>query len=289
MVNPLERGILWPWAHKNSQANHHKWIKKNQRSMRLVDTHTHLYVAQFDEDRRAVVERALSLGIDRLYLPNIDQHSIAALLALEEAYPQHCRAMMGLHPCSVGADYLDQLRIIKAWLDKRRFAAVGEIGMDLYWDKTYRKEQEDAFLQQVEWALAFDLPIVIHSRETIDLLIDLVRSVHQPNLRGIFHCFTGTKAQGEAIIDLGFYLGIGGVLTFKNAGVDQVVGQLPLDRMVLETDSPYLAPAPHRGKRNESSYLLVIAEKLAQVHGVPLAEVAEMTTRNAKAVFEPEV
>lgn len=253
--------------------------------MTLVDTHTHLYVDQFVDDREAVVRRARSVGVERMYLPNIDAGSIEALLALEKSDPQACIAMMGLHPCSVGPDYQEQLRMVRNWLEERPFAAIGEIGMDLYWDKTHADEQRKAFLTQVEWALEFSLPIVIHSRETIDQLIELVRGVGDVNLRGIFHCFTGTVEQARQIIDLGFYLGIGGVLTFKNSGLDQTVAKLPLDRLVLETDSPYLAPVPHRGKRNESSYVLNVAEKLAEVHGISLREVAERTTQNANAVL----
>lgn len=253
--------------------------------MTLVDTHTHLYVDQFVDDSDAVVRRAKHIGIRRMYLPNIDVHSIESMLALEEGNPQSCIAMMGLHPCSVGSDYQEQLRVIRQWLDRRPFAAIGEIGMDLYWDKTHEAEQKKAFLTQVEWALEFDYPIVIHSRETIDQLISLVREVDDANLRGIFHCFTGSVEQAEQIIDLGFYLGIGGVVTFKNSGLDQTVARLPLDRMVLETDSPYLAPVPHRGKRNESSYLLNVAEKIAEVQNINLKEVADQTTRNANILF----
>lgn len=253
--------------------------------MTLIDTHTHLYVEQFAEDREEVVRRAKNVGVERMYLPNIDVGSIEGLLALEASDPQSCIAMMGLHPCSVKDDYQEQLGQIRSWLEKRPFAAVGEIGMDLYWDQTYEKEQEKAFLTQVEWALEFDRPIVIHSRETIDQLIKLVREVGDSHLRGIFHCFTGTVEQAEQIMELGFYLGIGGVLTFKNSGLDKTVAQLPLERLVLETDAPYLAPVPHRGKRNESAYVLNVAEKLADVQGISLKAVAEQTTANANTLF----
>jgi len=253
--------------------------------MTLIDTHTHLYVDQFADDRDSVVKRAKNVGITRMYLPNIDVGSIDAMLALEESDPQACIAMMGLHPCSVADDYEAQLAVIRQWLDRRPFAAIGEIGMDLYWDKTHEEEQKKAFLTQVEWALEFDYPIVIHSRETTDQLISLIQEVGDANLRGIFHCFTGSVAQAEQIMDLGFYMGLGGVLTFKNSGLDKTVAGLPLERMVLETDSPYLAPVPHRGKRNESSYILNVAEKLAEVYGISLGEVAEQTTKNANSLF----
>jgi len=254
--------------------------------MEFIDTHTHLYLDTFSEDRDAVMQRAFEKGITRLYLPNIDKSSIDDMLALEEAYPDHCFSMMGLHPCSVGPDYQDQLAIMEEWLNRRTFKAVGEIGMDLYWDKTYRKEQEEAFHIQAEWAMDRGLPIVIHSRETIDILIDLMQNIDDDRLFGIFHCFTGTAAQAESIIDLGFMLGIGGVATFKNAGLDKTLTDVPLEKLVLETDSPYLAPAPFRGKRNESSYLIQVAQKLATIYGVGLDTVAQITTQNAQMVFD---
>lgn len=254
--------------------------------MEFIDTHTHLYLDKFSEDRDAVIQRALDNNIKRMYLPNIDQSSIDDMLALEEEYPEHCFAMMGLHPCSVGPDHRKQLAIVEEWLGRRPFKAVGEIGMDLYWDKTYRSEQEDAFRIQAGWAMDRGLPIVIHSRETIDMLIDLMREIDDDRLFGIFHCFTGTAAQAKAIIDLGFVLGIGGIATFKNTGLDQTLANVPLNKLVLETDSPYLAPVPFRGKRNESSYLIKVAEKLAAIYGLGLDEVARITTDNAKKIFE---
>ena len=199
--------------------------------MEFIDTHTHLYLDTFSEDRDAVIRRALEMDIHRMYLPNIDRSSIEDMLALEEQYPEHCFAMMGLHPCSVGPDYREQLAIVEKWLDQRPFKAVGEIGMDLYWDKTYRSEQEDAFRMQAGWAMERGLPIVIHSRETIDILIELMRGMDDDRLFGIFHCFTGTAAQAEAIIELGFVLGIGGVATFKNAGLDKTLADVPLEKL----------------------------------------------------------
>ena len=242
--------------------------------MELTDTHTHLYIEAFDADRNEVIKRALENDVNYFFLPNIDNTSIRPMLDLEEKYPERCFAMMGLHPCSVGKDYQEQLAKVREWLDKRPFCAIGEIGMDLYWDKTFVREQETAFLQQAQWAVELDVPIVIHSRETTDLLINLIRDFNDPRLHGIFHCFGGTVEQAEAIIELGFLLGIGGVVTFKKSGLDQTVAKLGLENLVLETDSPYLAPTPFRGKRNESAYIRLIAEKVADIKGVDVAEVA---------------
>jgi TatD DNase family protein len=251
----------------------------------LIDTHAHLYVKQFNEDRDEMIRRAVEEDVQVFYLPNIDSKSIASMLALEEKYPDRCIAMMGLHPCSVGENYKEELALVREWLDKRPFAAVGEIGIDLYWDKTYVKQQQEAFLMQVEWAKELGYSIVIHSRESIDMVIDLLREVQDDRLRGVFHCFTGTVEQAEAIQDLGFYMGIGGVLTFKKAGLDETVKSIPLESLVLETDAPYLAPSPYRGKRNESAYVRIIAEKLAEAKAVDLEKVAAVTTENAKKLF----
>lgn len=232
-----------------------------------------------------MVQRALEAGVKKMYLPNIDSSSIDAMLALETAFPAHCFAMMGLHPSSVAANYKEELAIVREWLERRPFHAVGEMGIDLYWDKTFVKEQQDAFLIQCEWAKEFNIPIVIHSREAMDMTIDLVREMKDERLRGIFHCFTGTVAQAEKIMELEFYLGIGGVLTYPNAGLDKTLEPIELDYVVLETDSPYLPPVPHRGKRNESAYVKLVAEKLAQVKGVTLEEIARITTHNALQIF----
>ena len=253
--------------------------------MKLIDTHAHLYASQFDEDRDAVVQTAIANGVAKMYLPNVDSDSIAGMLALEAAYPGHCFAMMGLHPCSVNGDYMKELAIVEQWLANRAFCAIGEIGIDLYWDKTYVEEQKLAFLMQVEWAKALRLPIVIHSRESIDMIIALLKEVKDERLGGIFHCFTGDFNQAMEIIDLGFYIGIGGVLTFPKAGLDAVVQQIDLQHLVLETDAPYLSPVPHRGKRNESAYLAIIAEKLAAIKALPVAEVAQVTSDNAEKIF----
>lgn len=258
--------------------------------MYLIDTHAHLYAEQFDEDREAMLERAENMNIKKLFLPNIDEESIERMLKLEEQYPGRCYAMMGLHPCSVGADYKQQLATIKNWLDQRDFVAVGEIGLDYYWSKEFVKEQQEAFRTQCRWAMELDKPIIIHARDSLDDLIRIVGEEQREQelgsrLRGIFHCFGGTLKQAQQIIDLGFYMGLGGVLTFKNSGLDKVVKDIPLKHLVLETDAPYLTPTPYRGKRNESAYIRLIAEKLAEVQEVPLEKVAEVTTSNALAIF----
>ena len=253
--------------------------------MILIDTHTHLYSEEFDGDRKEAVERCLANHITKLYLPNVDSESIPRMLELEKQFPENCFAMMGLHPCSVKENYKEELAIAKSWLDKRKFAAIGEIGIDLYWDKTFFKEQQEAFATQINWALEFNLPIVIHCREAFDEIYEVLSSFKKLPA-GIFHCFSGSKEQADKVIALGgFKLGIGGVLTFKNSGLDKVVEQLDMQHLVLETDSPYLAPIPFRGKRNESSYVKLVAEKLSQLKNISLEEVAELTTKNAIGIF----
>ncbi len=254
----------------------------------LIDTHTHLYATAFDDDREAMLARAISAGVELFLLPNIDRSSIGPMLDLEQRHPQRCLPMMGLHPTSVKEDYEEQLAEIAAQLEARDWIAVGEIGVDLYWDDTFVEQQREAFLRQARWAYAKDRPIVIHSRESIDLILELLQDLGEELPRGVFHCFTGTREQARRIIDLGYYLGIGGVLTFKNSGLDRVVRELPLEALLLETDSPYLAPAPHRGKRNESAYVARVAERLAEVQSQTLEQIAEQTTRNALSLFRLE-
>lgn len=254
--------------------------------MQLIDTHTHLYAEEFDTDRKIVVEECLKKGINKLFLPNVDSESIPRMLQLEADYPENCFAMMGLHPCSVKQAFESELAIVKSWLEKRNFIAVGEIGIDLYWDKTFINEQQYCFETQIKWAIEHDLPIVIHCRDAFDEIYEVLKKFTQLP-KGIFHCFSGNVEQAKKIIDLNtFKLGIGGVLTFKNSGLDKVVEQIDLKHLVLETDSPYLAPVPHRGKRNESSYLNLVAEKLASIKQVTLEEVAEITTQNALSIFK---
>lgn len=254
--------------------------------MKLIDTHAHLYAKAFNNDRAEMIRRAVERGVTQFYLPNIDSSSIEAMLALEAEYPDRCYPMMGLHPCSVQADTWEaELATVRAWLEKRHFCAVGEIGIDLYWDKSTLPIQEEAFRTQIAWALEYDLPIVIHSRESTEEILAILADIGNDRLRGIFHCFTGDVEQARRAVDLGFYLGIGGVLTFKNSGLDQTIAQIDLEQLVLETDAPYLAPAPYRGKRNESAYVYQVAEKLAEVKGTSLDEIARVTTANAEKIF----
>jgi len=251
----------------------------------LIDTHTHLYLKQFDDDRKEVIERAEAAGIKKFFLPNIDSQSIASMLQMEIDFPDKCFAMMGLHPCSVKENYEEELQIVENWLQKRKFCAIGEIGIDLYWDKTFFEQQKKSFLTQVEWAIDLQLPIVIHCRESIDIVIDLLQP-YKGRVKGIFHCFGGTVDQAKKIMDLEFLMGIGGVLTFKKAKLDTVIQEIPMEYLVLETDSPYLTPAPYRGKRNESSYVKLVAEKMAEAKNLTLEDVAKLTTNNALNLFK---
>lgn len=253
--------------------------------MTLTDTHAHVYVAEFASDRREMLLRAQEAGIGKIYMPNIDSQSIDAMMETQSGNPGICFPMMGLHPCSVKKDFEKELYVVESWLRKQRFAAVGEMGTDLYWDKTFWDQQKEAFTIQAKWAKEFQLPLVIHCRESMDETIALLAPLSGGGLTGIFHCFTGTAAQARKVLEMGFYLGIGGVATFKNSGLDKVLPGLPLDSMVLETDSPYLAPVPHRGKRNEPSYLQVVAKRLADIMGVTMGQLVETTSRNADKVF----
>lgn len=231
------------------------------------------------------MQRCLDNQVTRLFLPNVDSESIAMISELVSEYPENCFPMLGLHPCDVKEGYEAELEIIKQEISKSKIYAIGEIGIDLYWDKTTLEIQQKAFRIQIEWAKELNLPIVIHCRDAFDEVYELLLSVNDDKLRGIFHCFTGTKEQADLIINLGFYLGIGGVVTYKNSGLDKVVQQLDLKNIVLETDSPYLTPVPFRGKPNESSYLKYVAEKVADIKNVSIEEVAEITTENSKLIF----
>lgn len=254
--------------------------------MILTDTHTHLYSEQFKDDIDEVVQKAIKLGISRFFLPNIDSDYTDALLALAKKYPDNMFPMMGLHPCSVKANYQQELAQVEKMLSEHQVVAIGEIGIDLYWDKTFLKEQQAAFRHQIRLAKANNLPFVIHCRDAFDEIFKILDEENDENMRGIFHCFTGTLEQAEKIIAYGgFKLGIGGVVTFKNAGLDKVVEQINLEHLVLETDAPYLAPVPYRGKRNESAYIIEIATKVANLKQVSLEEVAKITTANSKTVF----
>jgi TatD DNase family protein len=252
----------------------------------LIDTHTHLFAEEFDSDRKEVVQRAISAGVNKLFLPNIDSSSIQSMLDLEKQFPENCFAMMGLHPCSVKENYLEELKIIEDWFLKRKFSAVGEIGMDYHWDKTFIPQQKDAFSKQIDLAKKYNLPIVIHQRECFDDVFEIVKSKNGNNLKGIFHCFTGTIEEANRIISLGgFKMGIGGAVTYKNSKLPEVLKQIDLKHIVLETDSPYLTPVPHRGKRNESSFVIFVAQKIAEVKGITVEEVAKITTKNAEDIF----
>lgn len=253
--------------------------------MMIVDTHTHLYAEEFNRDRKALIEKAIANGIRRFYLPNIDSASIDPMLALEAEFPHNCFPMMGLHPCHVNNTVDAELAIVRKWLEQRKFAAVGEIGIDLYWDKTFISEQKRAFETQINWALEYDYPISIHCREAFDPIYEIL-SGFKKLPKAIFHCFSGNLEQAEKIVALGgFKLGIGGVVTFKNAGLDKVVEQIGLEHLVLETDAPYLAPAPFRGKRNEPGYLMEIARKIAELKNVGIDQVSAITSQNAEYIF----
>ena len=257
--------------------------------MTLIDTHTHLYVDAFDEDRDMVIQNAINEGVDKFFLPNIDLESVAGMHDLVRKYPTHCYPMMGLHPCSVDAHYKTTLDTVEQYISNGEvpYYAIGEIGIDLYWDKTHKAAQMDAFKIQIEWAKALNLPIVIHVRDAFDEVFEVVDQHNDDALFGIFHCFTGDLNQAQKVIDYGgFKLGLGGVLTFKNSGLDKVIQHIDMQHLVLETDSPYLAPTPKRGKRNESKYLLRVAEKLADIHQISLEDVAKITSENALAIFD---
>ena len=252
----------------------------------MIDTHTHLYSEEFDEDRKEMIARAIGKGVSKFYLPAINSETHEKMLALETEYPTQIISMMGLHPCYVKPESWEQeLKLVEEYLDKRPFAAIGEIGIDLYWDKTTLDIQVKAFEQQIDWAIERDLPIVIHTRESFDEVFEVLDRKRHPKLRGIFHCFSGNLEQAQRAIDLNFILGIGGVVTFKNGKIDQFLNQIPLNKIVLETDSPYLAPVPNRGKRNESSYLDLIVGKLVNIYNKDFAEIDRITTENAEKMF----
>jgi TatD DNase family protein len=254
----------------------------------FIDTHAHIYLDEFDADRADMLARASHERVNRIYMPNVDHTSIDRMLELESRSSGQCIAMMGLHPCYVKKDFQRELYLVEDWLSKRKFAAVGEIGTDLYWDKTFWEQQKEAFLLQMGWAKKYKLPVVIHCRESIDETIELAESVKDNDLRGIFHCFSGNTAQAKRIMDLNFLLGIGGVATFKKGGLDTVLPDVPLEHLVLETDSPYLAPVPHRGKRNEPSYIPIVAKRIAEIKAVSVDDVRRVTTANAIKIFAEE-
>jgi TatD DNase family protein len=254
--------------------------------MQLIDTHCHIYADAFDSDRAEMINRAIKDGVGQMLMPAIDSETHEAMLKLELEYPDNCKPMMGLHPCSVKANFEEELSGIYKYYESRSFLAVGEIGLDFYWDLSFKEQQYKAFQGQIELALQYDVPIVIHSRESTDECIRVVKEHQKGKLKGVFHCFGGTIDQAKQIIDLGFYLGIGGVVTFKKSGLDMVLKELELKNIVLETDAPYLAPVPFRGKRNECSYIKYVAQKIADVKEIAIKEVAAATTANAQDLFK---
>jgi TatD DNase family protein len=253
--------------------------------MTITDTHTHLYSEEFDIDRNEMMQRALNNGVTRFFIPAIDSNCIPKMYALESDYPENVFLMMGLHPTYVKDNYLDELHIVEQELASRKFFAIGEIGIDLYWDKTHLQEQQIAFRRQIQWAKKYKLPIVIHCREAFDEIFEILEEEKSADLYGIFHCFSGTHEQALQAISYNMKLGIGGVVTFKNGKIDQFINQIDLKHLVLETDSPYLAPIPYRGKRNESSYIVNVVDKLASLYGLSPEEIALKTTENSKAIF----
>lgn len=251
----------------------------------ITDTHTHLYSEQFDEDQKAMMQRAKNAGVSRFFIPAIDSTYTEKMFQLEKDFPKDVFLMMGLHPTHVNENYLKELAHVKNWIDKRHFYALGEIGIDLYWDKTFLTQQQKAFKTQIQWAKEKKLPVVIHCREAFDEIFEVLESEKSENLFGIFHCFTGTKEQAEKAISYNMKLGIGGVVTFKNGKIDQFLHEIDVKHIVLETDSPYLAPIPYRGKRNESAYITHVVDKLATIYGLTFDEIATITTQNSKDIF----
>lgn len=254
----------------------------------FVDTHTHLFTSEFDEDRACVVQRAVEAGVTKLCLPAIDEASLAPILSMCDSFPGICYPMLGLHPTELGEKPLETLERMYSFLKNHdRFIAIGEIGLDFYWDDSRKDEQIEVFCRQLEWALEFDLPVVIHSRSAFDILYSIMERYRGKALRGVFHCFSGSDEEAQKLLSFdGFYLGIGGVSTYKNSSLPAVLKSVPLERVVLETDSPYLAPVPKRGKRNESAYVPYVATRLADVYGCMLEEIAATTTANARKLFD---
>ena len=251
----------------------------------ITDTHTHLYSSQFKEDQSAMIQRAKDAGVSRFFIPAIDSSYTESMIKLEKNFPKDVFLMMGLHPTSVKENYLEELAHVKEWIDKKKFFALGEIGIDLYWDSSFLAQQQEAFRTQIKWAKEKNLPIVIHCRDAFDEIFEILELEKGGSLRGIFHCFTGTKEQAEKAINYNMKLGIGGVATFKNGKIDRFLNEINLKHIVLETDAPYLAPTPFRGKRNESAYITNIIDKLVEIYKVPFEEIVATTTQNSKAVF----
>ena len=253
--------------------------------MKLVDTHTHLYLKEFSEDINEVIKRAEKEGVNKFYLPAIDSSETAAMFDLEKKFPDKCIAMAGLHPCSIKENYKEELDKVEKLLSERKFVAIGESGLDFYWDTTFTKEQYEALKIQAIWALQYNVPLVLHTRNAMQETIDVIKLYSKKGLNGIFHCFSGTMQNAKDIIDIGFLLGIGGVITYKNSGLAEIIKDIDLSHIVLETDAPYLTPVPFRGKRNESSYLKYVVEKIAAIKNITAEEVADETSKNAEKIF----
>ncbi len=251
----------------------------------LIDTHAHIYSEEFVQDIDEVIQRAYDNDIKKIILPNIDSGSVKRLLDLSDSYPHLCFPLIGLHPTSVADDYKEELEAIEYWLEKRKFFGIGEIGIDLYWDRTYLNQQEDVFRYQVKLAKSNQLPLVIHIRNSFKEVYKILKEEQDGSLKGIFHCFSGSEKEAQKVVDLGFLLGIGGVVTFKSSNLGQAIKNVGLQKLVLETDAPYLAPVPKRGRRNETSYLVYTAQKLAEICNVSVGEVADVTTANARDIF----
>lgn len=253
----------------------------------FADSHCHLYLDQFDQDRDQVVSMAIEEGVEKLYLPNIDSSTIDGMLQMESSHPGHCYPMMGLHPCSVKENYKEELALVKEWLDKREFCAIGETGLDYYWDTTFKSEQKAALQQQIEWAKASGLALVLHTRDSFEDTYELMAENNSDDLRGVFHCFGGSAEDARKVMDLGgFYMGIGGVSTFKKSHLPELLKEIPLKYLILETDAPYLAPTPYRGKRNQSAYIPLIAEIIAQAKGISVEEVGRQTYENTLKLYQ---
>lgn len=253
--------------------------------MKFTDTHAHIYSNKYDSDRDSVIRNSQELGVEKIYMPNIDVESIDAMLEAELRYPGICIPMMGLHPCDVNKDFEKQLYVMEEWIHKREFAGIGETGLDLYWDKTFFEQQKEALRIQVQWGKEKKWPLILHCRESMDETIAIIQEEKSDDLRGIFHCFSGSQKQAKEIMDLGFLLGIGGISTYKNGGLDKVIPEIGIDHLVLETDGPYLAPVPHRGKRNSPEYIPLIAQRVADLADVPLEEVSRITQMNSQKIF----
>ncbi|MDD3320811.1 MAG: TatD family hydrolase [Paludibacter sp.] len=253
----------------------------------MIDTHSHIYSEEFDADRAEVIQRAKDAGITQIILPNIDSESMPRMLALEAEYPDFCHAAIGLHPTSVKSDYESELKIVESELGKRKYVAIGEIGIDLYWDKTFLKEQIKVFQKQLSWALKYDFPVIIHVRNSFKETMEVLEPLKGSELKGVFHSFTGSQNEANEILSYGgFKLGINGIVTFKNSGLSETLKSIDLENIILETDSPYLTPAPYRGKRNESAYVQYVCEKLADIYNLNVSKVDEITTQNALDLFE---